>query len=1036
MGAAMMALPGLPLFAGPFDENDYLKYIPADKKLDPKWVASLYSRGVKEIYSQPKALNHIGMPVGGLFAGTVYLSGDGRLWLWDIFNRDQEGIQPREVNYNGQQVNTRSGANFIDPAKPVSPFKQGFEINVDGDIRTMDSNGFSYITFDGRYPMARITFSDVACPVNVVLECFSPFIPLNVNDSSIPVTIMSYTIRNNSKKPVKVVISGYTQNPVCIDTGANRPGRRVNRIVKRKKFTAIECLAQFPPKSTDVMREDIPFDDFERTAYGNWIAEGEAFGAGPVKKSDIPDYQGEVGGHGDRVVNSHASANGDDVVQKDSRTGTLTSSTFKIRRRYIAFDIGGGSHKGKTCLNLLVDGLTVASVTGNDNNRMERTAIPVTAWEGKEAQIQLVDLESGAWGNVGVDHIVFTDKAPETTPLGERRDFGTFSLALLNPVDHKATANEAKIPSEEAVAENLSGPLVGRISQIMTLEPAQVRGVTFAFGWHFPNFYDRDFKGVKVSHSYAARFGSALEVISYLSDHQERLFVQTRKWVETWYDSTLPYWMLDRTMANTSTLATTTCYRHKNGRFWAWEGVGCCTGTCTHVWHYAQAPGRLFPEVERDQRERIDFGLALKEDGLIGYRALLDSSMGPAFDGQCGRILGAYREHLMTTDDKFLIRIWPKVKKALQYMIGKDVNNDGIIEGSQPNTLDADWYGKISFISSLYIAALRAGEKMALEMNDAAFAVLCADIARKGAQNMLELYNGEYFIQIEDTDHADVIGVGKGCYIDQIFGQTWSHWVGMGSIFDREKQLSALRALWKYNFVPDVGPFRKFFKAGRWYAMAGDGGLIMCSWPKGGKREKWEDQWQFMYFNECMSGFEWQAAAHMVYEGIDQPDLLQNGLAVSRAIHDRYNGLLRNPYNEIECSDHYSRAMASYGVFQAVTGFHYHGPHKHIEFAPRLTPDNFKAPFVSAEGWGTYTQKKSGDNLSCSIMVKHGQLALASLSLRALSTAQPKDIEVTINGKLIKGSSLETREGKTMVKFTEILLKEDVELKVIIDNRQ
>ena len=58
MGAAMMALPGLPLFAGPFDENDYLKYIPADKKLDPKWVASLYSRGVKEIYSQPKALNH------------------------------------------------------------------------------------------------------------------------------------------------------------------------------------------------------------------------------------------------------------------------------------------------------------------------------------------------------------------------------------------------------------------------------------------------------------------------------------------------------------------------------------------------------------------------------------------------------------------------------------------------------------------------------------------------------------------------------------------------------------------------------------------------------------------------------------------------------------------------------------------------------------------------------------------------------------------------------------------------------------------
>ena len=132
----------------------------------------------------------------------------------------------------------------------------------------------------------------------------------------------------------------------------------------------------------------------------------------------------------------------------------------------------------------------------------------------------------------------------------------------------------------------------------------------------------------------------------------------------------------------------------------------------------------------------------------------------------------------------------------------------------------------------------------------------------------------------------------------------------------------------------------------------------MCSWPEAGRTPPFKKHWQYGYFNECMTGFEWQAAAHMIWEGLDQPDLLQHGLAVTRAIHDRYNAALRNPYNEIECCDHYSRAMASYGVFQAVCGFDCHGPQGHLEFAPRLGRDDFRAAFTSAEGWGTITQTR------------------------------------------------------------------------------
>ncbi|MCD6346424.1 MAG: hypothetical protein J7L96_03290, partial [Bacteroidales bacterium] len=691
------------------------------------------------------------------------------------------------------------------------------------------------------------------------------------------------------------------------------------------------------------------------------------------------------------------------------------------------------AHKKETCVNLFINGKIKASVTGKNKNAMELAGINVSEWAGQQAHLQVVDSYSGSWGNIGVDHIVFSDSAPASKPLSELRDHGTFCLGLIGDRDGEAIANRELSKNRKARTISLSDSLIGSVGKSFVLHPGGEHNAEFALTWHFPNFYGRDFGGVKVGHSYDARFDSALDVVEYLSDNSDMLLGTTRKWVETWYDSSLPYWLLDRTMANTSTLATNTCYQHKNGRFWAWEGVGCCTGTCTHVWHYAQAVGRLFPEIERDQRERVDFGMALKENGEIGYRALLESSMGPAFDGQCGRILGAYREHMMSVDDSFLKRNWSAIKKATQYMIDQDIDLDGILEGAQPNTLDASWYGKISFISSLYIAALRAGEKMALEMGDKQFAKDCSAIAEKGAKNIIELFNGEFFFQIEDPKHKDVIGVGTGCYIDQIFGQAWAHWDGLGSLFDREKQLSALRALWRYNFVPDVGPFRRHFTAGRWYAMAGDGGLLMCTWPKGGKRDKWEDQWQFMYFNECMSGFEWQAAANMIYEGIDNPDILQNGLAVSRAIYDRYNAKLRNPYNEIECSDHYARAMASYGVFQAVCGFNYHGPKGLIELDPRLTPGDFKAPFVVAEGWGTYSQLLSGGKMNYSLELKYGQLQLQQWVVRLPSGRKNHSNTplLSINDKEIPVSEVKDIDGKLTIVFDLMTIKNGDQLQIL-----
>ncbi len=796
-------------------------------------------------------------------------------------------------------------------------------------------------------------------------------------------------------------------------------------MVREPGLTALVCSAEAVEPGGEKVRPDVVLDDFERPTYAPWTAEGTAFGSGPVRQADVPDYQGDLGGRGERVVNSHAAAPGRSVTEKDSHTGRLTSPPFTITRRYIRFLVGGGAHKGRTCVNLLVDGKVVASVTGRNRNRMAPAFFDVARWEGREARIQVVDEERGGWGNIGIDQVVLTDRPPRGRPLEERHDFGTMALAALGPAEGvRATADRsAKTAEADEAAVPLGAKLVGEVARTVRLAPGAVAEVVFAVAWHFPNFYARGLGGARVGHWYAERWASALEVARYLAQHFDRLAGTTRRWVETWYDSTLPYWLLDRTMANTSTLATTTCYRFANGRFWGWEGIGCCPGTCTHVWHYAQAVGRLFPEIERDTRERVDFGLALHPDGGIGHRAYLDRSAHPADDGQCGRILGALREHQMSTDDAFLRRTWPRIKKAIQYLIRKDGNGDGMIEGAQPNTLDAAWYGKISWLASLYLAALRAGAAMAEEVGDAEFARTCRQIADRGARTILQTYNGEYFIQIEDPAHRDAIGVGPGCHIDQVFGQTWAHWVGLGRLFDREKQVSALRALWKYNFVPDIGPFRERFKRGRWYAVAGDAGLVMCTWPRGGQNPGFSKHWQYQYFNECMSGFEWQVASHMIFEGRREPDLLMKGLAVARAIHDRYNARLRNPYNEIECSDHYARAMASYGAFLAVCGYEHHGPKGHLGFAPALRPEDFRAAFTAAGAWGTFSQKREADAQTASVHVRWGRLRLRTLALEVPEGRKVEAVRVTLDDHPL-AADVQVRERRALVTLGEPVVVE------------
>ena len=973
-GTAGLFVSRLPVMAGPFTRTDFDHIVPADKKLSPDWVKSLYERGEPQVF-RDHDLDKIGLPVGGIGAGQLYLGGDGSLWHWDIFNC----------------TTPTDDTHYATPPSAISPVQQQFNLEIEGQIRPLNHTGFEDITFRGEYPIGTVQYRDADLPVSVQMEAFSPFIPLNADDSSLPATILQFTLRNTSGSPVTGALCGKLDNPVCLYRRESE-GILRNTILTQPGLTTLLFSAAPAPRESGE-RDDIIFEDWSESDYGKWKVEGTAFGSGPIKKSDMPAYQGDVGGDSDVVVNSHASAPGNSTVTRDLATGKLTSPEFIIERNYIVFWIGGGRkdelspHLG---LTLWVDDAAVLTADGKNDNVMTLRNFDVSDYAGKIAHLEIVDDATGSWGHTSVGQIIFSDHPTIEAALPNQPDFGTLALALLG--------RPAREEAGETVAP-FAGNLIGKLTREFQLAPDETVVISYVLAWHFPNLDLGGYLG-KPGRYYAAKFSSAQDVVQYISKDFDGLVGQTKLWRDTWYDSSLPYWFLDRTFLNASTLATSTCFRLRNGRFYAYEGVGARPGTCTHVWHYAHALARLFPELERDTRERIDLNLALNPEGVIGFRAEYDRSL--AVDGQAGTLLRCYREHQMSADNSFLQHNWPRIRLAFEPLFNLDADAEGILTGPQMNTLDTPWYGKIAWTSSLYLAAVSAGQQMAIEMKDTAFANRCERILHRGTKNLVhDLFDGEYFYSRINSSQPKTINSGAGCEIDQVLGQSWAFQVNLPRVLPAPHTLSALRARWRYNFSPDVGAYRRVYPVGRWFALAGEAGLLTCTFPRQG--------WNFReasgngnhgfagYFDECLCGLEYQVASHMLWE-----DMSLEGLALTRAIHDRYHPGKRNPWNEIEGGDHYARSLASYGVYLAACGFKYHGPQGHIGFHPKVTPENFKCAFTSATGWGTFAQQRLSGTKQASLHLKWGTLDLNTISLGGQTSFAT--VKITLNHKALQAS--------------------------------
>ena len=537
-----------------------------------------------------------------------------------------------------------------------------------------------------------------------------------------------------------------------------------------------------------------------------------------------------------------------------------------------------------------------------------------------------------------------------------------------------------------------------------TLQPGEARAFTFLLGWHFPNRRSWD-GSATVGNYYATKYADAWQVVADTAAVLPDLERRTASFVSALVGSDLPDAVKDAALSNISTLRTQTCFRTPDGRFYGWEGcsdkVGSCHGNCTHVWNYEQATPFLFGALARSLRE-VEFLYGTADDGRMSFRVQLPleralAEVGPAAaDGQMGCLVKLYRDWRLSGDDAFLRSVWPKARKALEFAWipgGWDADRDGVMEGSQHNTMDVEYFGPNPEVGVWYLAALRAGEEMARYLGEADFAETCAGLFKRGSAWMDEhLWNGEYYRhEIRPPGSEDAIApglrlpwmgsqdledpdlqIGDGCLADQLVGQKLAHLCGLGHLLDPDHIRTTFASILRHNRRDTMAGH---FNPMRSYALGDEGGLVVASYPNGNRPRR-----PFPYYDEVWTGLEYTAAVGMFYEGMQA-----EGVGVVETVRNRFDGRRRNPFDEAECGHHYARAMASWGAVPALTGFAYDGVEQTLTFA--AADQRTRWFWSNGWAWGTVEQRPTGEGAEVTLDVVEGTLRVRELGLAGIGTA-------------------------------------------------
>jgi len=521
----------------------------------------------------------------------------------------------------------------------------------------------------------------------------------------------------------------------------------------------------------------------------------------------------------------------------------------------------------------------------------------------------------------------------------------------------------------------------------LRLAPGEKRDVLVTLSWHFPHHLSPS--GRAIGHRYEDWFADALEVSQFLTKNWDNLSRHTCAFSEALYDTTLDPVLPEAWAGQLSTLAKATWWA-KDGSFGVWEGLGCCGLNTTDVSYHGSFPLlTLFPYLERQQLESL--AKLQTEDGRIPHAFFPDLS---TVDDQFTRVdmnpqfvLLACRHYLWTGDVDFLRRCWPHVVKAMDQTATLDRNGDGLPDhGTALNTYDQwDFFGTPAYISSLWIAALQAGIRMAEDLGDTVRAGAWRALTGTASESFDRmLWNGEYYrLWVDNAGARD-----ECCMTDQISGEGFSRLIGLEPNLPDERVTAALGAIFRHNFTPE-------------------GGLLNAVYPPSQPR-------RFPAYGNFQADAPWSGIEYVTAATLLELGLCEEGLAVVRSVHERYLSAGRH-WNHVECGDHYYRAMASWWLLLASTGFKLDQPRQQLTFSPMSLDRDFRAPWFTPTGWGILRQTPDAFELSC----RSGFVSFARLCIPI--PAVPKSVRV--GGREISHTAISTNRHMAIA-FDEALILE------------